>query len=54
MTGTADSRSERVFVRSPGGIGVARICCALVALLVLAAIVYGTVIVLVNYDQIAV
>jgi hypothetical protein len=54
MTGTADSRSENGLVRGPGGVRIARVCCALVALLVLAAIVYGAVIVLVNYDQIAV
>lgn len=54
MTGTGSSPSERVSLQSPGGVQVARVCCVVVALLMVAAIVYGGAMVLLNYDAISV
>jgi len=54
MTGTRDSLAEGVLRQASTGILIARACCVLVALLVVAAIVYGGVTVVENYGQIAV
>ena len=54
MTAIANSETESTPARSLNGTGIARACCALVALLMVAAIVYGGVLVLENYGQIAV
>jgi hypothetical protein len=51
MTETA-GRTDHAY--GLGGVRVARVCCAVVALLLVAAIVYGAVMVLANYTQIAV
>jgi hypothetical protein len=37
-----------------GGLGLARVCCAVVVLLLVAAIVYGAIVTIDNYTQIAV
>jgi hypothetical protein len=54
MTGTEDSGAEGASVRKLNGTRIVRACCALVALLLAAAVVYGGVMVLENYAQIAV
>jgi len=54
MMGTEESGAEGALVRDLSGIRIARACCALVALLLIAAVVYGGVMVLENYGQIAV
>ncbi len=51
MTAPESSVAEDVL---PRGVRIARACCALVALLLVAAIVYGGVMVVENYGQIAV
>ena len=48
------SGSEYGFAHHLSGVRVARVCCALVALLLVAAVVYGGVMVLENYGHIAV
>lgn len=37
-----------------GGVAVLRVCCAVVALLLVGAIVYGVVMAVANYSQVAV
>jgi hypothetical protein len=53
MTETGHAGTD-VSVRDFGGTRVLRACCALVALLLIAAIVYGGAMVIENYAQIAV
>jgi len=48
------SGSEYGFAHHLSGVRVARVCCALVALLLVAAVVYGGVMVFENYGHIAV
>ena len=54
MTGTEDSGTEGALGRPLSGTRIARACCALVAVLLIAAVVYGGVMVLENYEHVAV
>ena len=54
MTGSEDSEVEGALLRNFSGTRVVRACGALIALLLVAAVVYGAVMVLENYAQISV
>jgi hypothetical protein len=54
MVGTEESESEGALLRDLSGTRIARACGALVALLLLAAVVYGAAMVVENYSQIGV
>jgi len=54
MTGTEDSGTPGESLRNLSGTRIARACCALVALLLLAAVFYGGAMVVENYAQISV
>ncbi len=53
MTETGQSGTD-VSAHTLGGVGIARACCALVALLLVLAIAYGGLMVIENYAQISV
>jgi len=54
MIGTEGSDTEGALLRELSGTRIARACGGLIALLLLAAIVYGAVMVLENYELISV